>query len=109
MILAERLLLKWDQKGFGTEAGASQSVVSTWESGTAHPKGDQIPKVARLLNVEPRWLARKIAKEILEADPLESRLLIAFRRLSADKRESWVVSLEERVGKDLAAKKLEGN
>lgn len=71
----------------------NQSSVAQWETGRSRPEPERIPTLAKLYDVPEEWLAEPDPDEmpILVQTKAERELLLAFRRLSPEKRETILV------------------
>lgn len=110
-IRTARLRAGLTQTSLAERLGVSRTAVVNWESGAnrARPSGERLEEICRITDVAWEWLATGRGQATLSADsilavdaefvddPIERRLLQAFRERNANVKQAILTLLEKGV------------
>lgn len=92
-----RKLNNLSQRELASAVGVSDISVSKWENGKSYPTGENLQRLAEVLNCRPADILQDIKKEpqnSMELTAAEKRLIDTIRELSEDKRDVACLTAE---------------
>lgn len=106
-----RKLNNLSQRELASAVGVSDISVSKWENGKSYPTGENLQRLAEVLNCRPADILQDIKKEpqnSVELSSAEKRLIDVIRDLPEDRRDVACLTAElavrGKVYRDLLAK-----
>ena len=106
-----RKLNNLSQRELASAVGVSDISVSKWENGKSYPTGENLQRLAEVLNCRPADILQDIKKEpqnSVELTAAEKRLFDTIRELPEDRRDVACLTAElavrGKVYRDLLAK-----
>lgn len=106
-----RKLNNLSQRELASAVGVSDISVSKWENGKSYPTGENLQRLAEVLNCRPADILQDIKKEpqnSVELSSAEKRLIDVIRELPEDRRDVACLTAElavrGKVYRDLLAK-----
>lgn len=106
-----RKLNNLSQRELASAVGVSDISVSKWENGKSYPTGENLQRLAEVLNCRPADILQDIKKEpqnSVELTAAEKRLFDVIRELPEEKRDVACLTAElavrGKVYRDLLAK-----